>query len=200
MSGLLLPMLLLAILAVATGLLALGGFWRALVAFFNVLLAASVATAWYADLAGLLESQFAGYGYVFDFLSIWLIFIVVASLTRATIEWLAPNKVAFPPLVERIGCGIASFLTAWVLMAFTAASLHTAPVPRNFVQPTPEARMLSILSPDRAWLAWVRNSSAAGPFSRGEPYVFDKDGDFILRYADRRRALEMAESLFVPAE
>ena len=57
MSGLLLPLLLLVILAAATGLLALGGFWRALVAFFNVLLAASLATAWYPTLADLLEGQ-----------------------------------------------------------------------------------------------------------------------------------------------
>ena len=159
MSGLLLPLLLLVILAAATGLLALGGFWRALVAFFNVQLAASLATAWYPTLADLLEGQVPAYRYLLDFLSIWLIFVVVASLTRAATDWLAPNKVAFPPLVERIGCGIASFLTAWVLMAFTAASLHTAPVPRDFIQPTPEARMLSILSPDRAWLGWVRHSS-----------------------------------------
>lgn len=200
MSGMILPLLLLVILGVSTGLLALGGFWRALVAFFNVLLAASVATAWYATLAGLLEGQLPGYGYLLDFLSIWLIFAVVASLARAATDWLAPNKVKFPPLVELVGCGIASFLTAWVLTAFTAATLHTAPVPRDFVQPTPESRMLFMLSPDRAWLGWVRNSSLSGPFSRGEPYVFDRDGDFILRYADRRRKLELAEGLVVPVE
>jgi len=200
MSGLLMPLLLLAILAAATGLLVLGGFWRALVAFFNVLLAASIATAWYPVLADLLEGQLPAYRYLVDFVSVWLIFAGVASLTRTMTDWLAPNKVAFPPLVERIGCGIASFLTAWVLMAFTAASLHTAPVTRDFIQPTPEARMLSILSPDRAWLGWVRNSSLSGPFSRGEPYVFDRDGDFILRYADRRRKLELEEGLVIPVE
>ena len=83
MSSLILSLVLFAILAVATGMLVLGGFWRALVTFFNVLVAASVATAWYETLANFLERFLAGYTYLLDFLSIWLIFAVVVSLLRA---------------------------------------------------------------------------------------------------------------------
>jgi len=75
-------------------------------------------------------------------------------------------------------------------MAFTAATLHTAPVPRDLVQPTPEAKIFFLgLSPDRAWLSWVRGASRAGPFSRPAP-TFDQDADFILRYADKRLKLQ----------
>jgi hypothetical protein len=56
------------------------------------------------------------------------------------------------------------------------------------------------LSPDRKWLAWVRNSSLSGPFSRGTPHIFDEKGDFILRYADRRLKLEQSEGLRVSAK
>lgn len=200
MSSLILSLVLFAILAIATGMLVLGGFWRALVTFFNVLVAASVATAWYETLANFLERFLADYTYLLDFLSIWLIFAVVVSLLRAATDWLSPNKVEFPKLVEWIGGGFTSFLTAWVLMAFTAASLHTAPVPRDVIQPTPDARMFLGLAPDRKWLAWVRNGSLSGPFSRGEKHVFDEQADFILRYADRRLKLEQSEGLRVSAK
>jgi hypothetical protein len=83
-----------------------------------------------------------------------------------------------------------------VFICFTAAALHTAPLPRDLIQPTPEARMFFGLSPDRRWLAWVQGATAKGPFVRPE-HRFDPDSDFILRYADRRKALEAAEGLRV---
>jgi hypothetical protein len=99
--------------------------------------------------------------------------------------------------VERIGVGIPAFLAGWIVMAFTAATLHTAPIPRDYVQPTPEARMFLGLSPDRKWLSWVRNASRSGPFSRAN---FDPEADFILRYADRRLKLEAEQTLRVSAK
>ena len=194
-------LMLLAILAAVTGMLVREGLWRALLMFFNVLMAASVATAWFAPLANLLKGYLANYDYLFDFLSIWLIFCAVLAILREVTDRLAPTKVEFPLLVERIGVGIAAFMTGWLMVAFTAATLHTAPVPRALVQPTPEARMLLGLAPDRKWLGWVHGASKMGPFSRrrgaksaGDEFdldvVFDLNSDFILRYADRRKHFE----------
>jgi len=190
-----LTLILLAILAAVTGMLVREGLWRSLLMFFNVLLAATVATAWFAPLAAILEGQLADYAHLVDFLSIWVIFCAVLALLREATDRLAPTKVEFPMLVERIGGGIAALLTGWVMMAFTAATLHTAPVARDLVQPTPETRMFLGLSPDRKWLGWVRGNSLSGPFSRGDAGVFDEQADFILRYADRRLKLEEQEGL-----
>jgi len=188
-------LILLTMLVAVTGLLVREGLWRSLLMFFNVLVAASLATAWYAPLANFLEGHLASYAYLLDFLSIWLIFCVVLALAREATDRLSPNTVEFPQLVERVGVGIPAFLTGWVMMAFTAATLHTAPVPRDLVQPTPEARMFFLgLSPDRAWLSWVRGASRTGAFSRPDQ-AFDKDADFILRYADRRLKLEGEQGL-----
>ena len=194
-------LLLLVILAAVTGMLVREGLWRSILMFFNVLFAASVATAWYAPLANWLEGHLAQYAYLIDFLSTWLIFCAVLAILREVTDRLAPTKVEFPLLVERIGVGIAAFMTAWVMVAFTAATLHVAPVPRDDVQPTPEARMFLELAPDRKWLGWIRGSSRTGPFSRGmdgnrPDRMFDGNADFILRYADRRKEVE---SRFVQA-
>jgi len=182
---------LLVILAAVTGMLVREGLWRSILMFFNVLFAASVATAWYATLANWLEGRLAQYVYLIDFLSIWLIFCAVLAILREVTDRLAPTKVEFPLLVERIGVGIAAFMTGWVMVAFTAATLHMAPVPRDDVQPTPEARMFLGLSPDRKWLGWIRGNSRTGPFSKGmdgnrPDRMFDRNADFILRYADKR--------------
>jgi len=184
-------LVLLAILAAVIGMLVRAGLWRAMLMFLNVLVAATVATAWFAPLAQFLESKLGRSGELLDFLSIWLIFCAVLAILREATDRLAPTKVEFPLLVERIGVGIAAFMTAWVMVAFTAATLHTAPVPRDDIQPTPEARMFLGLAPDRKWLGWVRGSSKTGPFSRGmngqrPDLMFDRNADFILRYADRR--------------
>ena len=95
-------------------------------------------------------------------------------------------------------------LAAWVMVCFTAASLHTAAVPRDFVQATPEARMFFGLAPDRRWLQWVRGTTLSGPFAAasataGGPRdpAFDRSADFILRYAARRQTLESLPALRV---
>jgi hypothetical protein len=190
---------LLVVLAAVTGMLVREGLWRSLVMFFNVLVAATLATGWYQALAGLLEEYLAEFTYLLDFLCIWLIFCAVLALAREATDRMSRRAVVFPPLVERIGGGIVALATGWLVMAFTAATLHTAPVPRDVIQPTPEARMFLGLSPDRKWLSWVRGSSAKGPFSRPVA-AFDAEADLILRYADRRLMLEQAEGLRVPAK
>lgn len=192
-----LTLLLLVVLGVVTGMLVREGLWRSLLMFFNVLVAASIATAWFAPLANLLEPHLARYTYLLDFLSMWFIFCVVLALLREATDRLSPHDVVFHPLVERIGVGIPAFLTGWVVMAFTAVSLHVAPVTRDLVQPTPDARLFVGLSPDRKWLGWVRGNSLSGPFSRPDQ-PFDVEGDFILRYADRRLKLEGLEGLVTP--
>jgi hypothetical protein len=197
MIGTLLTILLLVVLVAVTALLVLQGLWRSLLAFFNVLTAASIATAWFAPLATLLDRYLSNYTYLLDFLSAWLIFCLVLVILRGATDFLAPTRVEFPPLVERIGVGFPAFLAGWIVMAFTAATLHTAPIPRDYVQPTPEARMFLGLSPDRKWLSWVRNASRSGPFSRA---AFDPEADFILRYADRRLKLEAEQTLRVSAK
>lgn len=196
-----LAVILLVILVAVTGMLVREGLWRSMLMFFNVLAAASIATAWYAPLAQFLEEHLASYTYLLDFLSVWLIFCVVLALAREATDRMAPNTVEFPQLVERIGVGIPAFFTGWVMMAFTAATLHLAPVTRDEVQPTPMSKMFFLgMAPDRAWLGWVRGSSQSGPFSRGPDHVFDKNADFILRYADRRLKLEGEEGLRAAAK
>ena len=177
------------------------GLWSGLVMLLNIVAAATFATAWFERLAGFLDAKMPSYTYLIDFLCLWGIFAVVLLVMRLITDRVSTTKVKFVRQVELVGGPLVAVITAWVMVCFAAASLHTAAVPRALVQPTPESRMFFGFAPDRKWLAWVRFATQSGPFAYPEEsaIVFDKDGDFILRYADRRLKLEQSEGLRVNA-
>lgn len=172
------------------------GVWSGLIMLLNVLLAASLATAWYPVVVARLEPSLASYTYLLDFVALQGTFCVLLLVMREITDRLSRTRVRFRKPVELAAGPLVAMLTAWVVVCFTAASLHTAPVPRAMIQPTPESRMFFGLAPDRRWLAWVRGSSLRGPFAR-PGQAFDPQADFIIRYADRRKALEAEETLRV---
>jgi hypothetical protein len=172
------------------------GPWSGLVMLLNLLLAASLATAWYPTVVARIEPMLSSYTYLLDFVVLQGLFCLLLLVFREVTDRLSRTRVRFRKPVELAAGPVVAVITAWVMVCFTAASLHTAPVPRDFVQPTPEARMFFGLAPDRRWLAWVRGASLGGPFARPQS-PFDPKADFILRYADRRHALEGEEQLRV---
>jgi hypothetical protein len=108
-------------------------------------------------------------------------------------------KVRFLKLVEQIGSAFFAACIGWVLVCFTAMSMHTAPLAREFMFGgfKPEDRAASSWSPELYWLGFVQYCSL-GPFcrtateaeSKADKYVFDPRGEFMPKYATRRARLE----------
>ena len=194
-------LLLVIVFLAITLVLAREGLWSGLVMLLNIVAAATFATAWYEPLAAWIDARMPSYTYLIDFLCLWGVFAVVLLVMRLITDRASTTKVKFLRQVELVGGPLVAAITGWVMVCFAAASLHTAPVPRTLVQPTPENRMFFGFAPDRKWLGWMHYATKDGPFARpeGSAVVFDKDGDFILRYADRRLKLEQAEGLRVNA-
>jgi hypothetical protein len=187
----LIPLLLLAVFGAVTFFLARQGLWTALVTLPSVLVAATLATAWHGWVAAQLGEFLPSHANLFDLVSIYLLFVIVFGLMREFTDRASRTRIPFPKRLDQFGAPVAAMLVGWTVMAFVAASLHVAAVRRDDVQPTPEARMLGWLSPDRAWLQWVRGSSLHGPF--GNPAApFDEHADFLVRYAARRYGIESA--------
>jgi hypothetical protein len=172
------------------------GPWSGLIMLLNVLVAASLATAWYPVVVARLEPALPSYAYLLDFVALQGTFCLLLLVLREITDRVSRTRVRFRKPVELAAGPLVAVLTAWIVVCFTAASLHTAPVPRDLIQPTPEARMFFGLAPDRRWLAWVRGSSLRGPFANPDQ-AFDPQADFILRYASRRQALEAEPGLRV---
>ena len=190
---------LLVILVATAGAFFWLGMWAALVTLINVLVAATLATAWYEWLASAIEGAVPGAGYLADFLSAWILFAIILGLTGEATIRISRTRVGFPEAVDRFGAPVVGLIIGWILVCFTATTVHLAPVTRDLVQPAPESRLFLGLAPDRKWLQFVRSATRQGPFSNpGEDRanVFDDKADFILRYADRRKKLEGEQSLW----
>jgi len=172
------------------------GPWSGLIMLLNLLLAASLATAWYPFVVALIEPRAKSYTYLLDFVVLQGLFCLLLLAFREVTDRASRTRVRFRKPVELAAGPLVALITAWVMVCSTAASLHTAPLPRDFIQPTPESRMFFGLAPDRRWLAWVRGSSLKGPFA-SPAKAFDPEADFILRYASRRSGLEQEPALRV---
>ncbi len=172
------------------------GPWSGLIMLLNILLAATLATAWYGPLVQWVEPKFKSYTFMLDFIAIQGLFCLILLVLRETTDRLSRNRVRFRKPVELVAGPMIAAIAAWIMTCFTAATLHTAFVPRNFVQPTPETRLFFGLAPDRWWLSWMRGASTYGPFG-SEKHAFDPNEDFIERYATRRKLLEEQKSLLV---
>jgi len=172
------------------------GPWSGLILLLNLLLAATLATAWYPSVVRWVEPRLASYTHLLDFVILQGLFCLLLFGFREVTDRLSKTRVRFRRPVELAAGPLVAAFTAWVMVAFTAASLHTAPLPRDFVQPSPEARMFFGLAPDRWWLWWVRGATVRGPFANSGR-AFDPDGEFIGRYATRRQLLEKEQGLRV---
>lgn len=191
---------LLLVLAVVTGALFRGSLLQGIMMYFNVLLAASFATAWYETLAAYLERYLAPYTYFLDVISIWICFaVVLVTLATVTSQLFTTRvaKVLFLPPVELAGRILVGLMTGWVVVEMTALSIHIAPLRNDVVPMPPNESMLFGLKPDRCWLWWVRGSSRNGPFGVTES-VFDPAEDFLERHQRRRESISKEESIIRP--
>lgn len=183
------PLLLVVILLACAASLYPEGLWGNAINLVNIILAGLLAFNFFEPLARFLEGQMASYTFFLDFISLWLIFCVSLVVLRTASNLLSRVKVRFLMIVDRVGSGILAVLVGWVMVCFTAATLHTAPLARNFMWGgfNPEKRMLFGLAPDRQWLGLVRLASRGG-LSGGNQF----DTRFIVQYADFRSAVEKA--------
>lgn len=164
------------------------GLWRCAVTLINLVLAMLIATNFYEPVCNALEGSafFKSLTYLLDFLMLWVLFAVAFGILRAATDALSETKVTFIMPVEMAGRSLLAAWCAWLVVCFTAFSLHMAPL--NSVSPlgawsSPQAPTFIFTSPDRLWLAFMHTRSqgalAGGP-------VFDPDAQFSLKYHDRR--------------
>jgi len=187
------------------------GLWGNLIHLVNVTTAALLATNLFEPVARWLEGWQPTYSYVWDFLAVWLVFIVAMAILRTVTDLISRVKVRFLKIVDRIGSGVLAAWVGWVMAIFTAFTLHTAPLGREFLNGSfvPEERAESGV--ELYWLGFTQQLSQ-GSLARGlskqeqqtaaygrregaEPWqqrlaVFDRQGHFIPKYATRRARLQ----------
>ena len=202
-------LLLLAIFVGCAASLATAGLWSNFITLVNVITAALLAVNYWEPLADWLQAKDSSYTYLFDFVALWGIFGVGMGLLRPVTDALSKVKVKF---IKPVDLGVGIFLACWVgwvLVCFATMTLHTAPLSRTFLgfQKTPETRMFFGLAPDHTWLGFVQKESQGalarniqvkhpdGKLTNGNK--FDPDGEFILKYGERRARFEKEPGITV---
>ncbi len=189
----LLPFLMLLIMFAVVATSYNEGMWSNAIKLINVVTAALLATNYFEPLARWLDGWQPTYTYLWDFLSLWLLFSLFMLIFRLLTDTLSRVKVRFLKIADRIGSGILSVWIGWVMICFTLMTLHTAPLSKNFLfegfKTGTEERMFLGLAPDRCWLGFVQQMSQKA-FARSTPKVFDPNADFMPKYATRRANLE----------
>jgi hypothetical protein len=184
---------LLIIMFICIALMWTEGFWGNALTFGNTVFAALIATNYFEPLAGWLDKQMPSFTYMCDFLALWLLFAGGLMILRTTTDQLSRFRVRFKMPVEVTGRILFAVLTSWVFVCFVVTTLHTAPLARTALRGSFEPTMMGTrflgATPDRYWLAFV-HSRSQGALSRSNPNPFDPKGDFIPKYAGRRKAIE----------
>jgi len=174
-----------------------GGLWTNTLVFINLVTSGLIAFTFFEPLAKWLDGQLPSYTYLWDFLSLWLVFAVSMGLLRTATDLLSKVKVKFKRPIDQVGGIVMGCLIGWVMICFVLATLHTAPLAKEFLFGNfkPDERMYMGLAPDRKWLGFVRMQSKGSFYHRGpatdrSAFVFPGATDFVGRYAERRAAFE----------
>jgi len=174
------------------------GLWGGVVTLVNLLIAGLVATSFYEPVALQIVGFSRNYTYLADFLALWFLFAVTFGLLRLITDIISPNRLKFHTLTEMIGRSIMCVVVGYVMMMFTAMTIHTAPIqasPFNGAWSGPSSSSFLGMKPESQWIGFVRGQSKWS-LKGGE--VFDEDGSWLADHYARRTEFEKETGFLVP--
>lgn len=187
------------------------GLWGAAHTFLCVLISGLLAMNFFEPLAGFLDGILGGWKGYSDIVALVGLFTGFIFALRLGTEQLSPTFIQLPSTIDQAGRWVFSALTGYVTVAVLLTSLHTAPLPREFMGFKAERAMFFGLGPDRQWLGFtqyvtekpfgyikyldpVTKTSVAHAFDgkyevlgdKSQPYLNTIWPSFPIRYAMRR--------------
>jgi len=175
------------------------GLWGGIVTLVNLLVSALVATSYYEPVANqLLDLLSAQWTYLLDFLTLWGMFALTFGILRLITDLISKKRLKFHPMTELIGRSIVAVIVGYVMMMFTAMTVHTAPIqasPFNGAMASADDATFFGMKPDAQWIGFVRGQSKLG--LKGGT-IFDENGVWIADHFQRRTEFEKEEGFLTP--
>lgn len=166
------------VIGVVTYMVANEGISNATQTFMATLLAGLIAMNYFEPLALRLRT-FVPESYC-DIVALLGLFIGLIFALRMGTEQLAPSYIQVIPAIDTAGRWVFGAATGYLTMAILLTSLHTAPLPREFMGFKPERNNFLGGAPDRQWLGFVQYISEK-PFSTTVRYASgNKNGKDIF--------------------
>ncbi len=118
-----LSLLLAIILFVCFAMLIREGLWNNVLTAVNALFAGLIASSLWEPLATWLEGFVPSGTYLWDFISLWLIFCVAFVVLRTLTDLISRTRVRFKKPVDSAGGILFSLWVGWVMVSFAAMTI-----------------------------------------------------------------------------
>lgn len=209
----LMTLALLVVFAITAGVLWMHGLWSNVITLINMLLAMLLATNFFEPVAAFASSFSPAATYFWDYVALWVLFLIFFGTFRAITDGLSSSRVKFIMPVEMAGRTILALWCGWLMVCFVTFSLQMAPLnsatPLGAWQSPKDGTFLGF-APDRMWLGFMQQSSR-GALARGHfggdrhpndsqlnVQTFDPHGEFPYKYALRRKKFAELEGMAAP--
>jgi hypothetical protein len=177
------------------------GLWSNTIMLVNIIVSGLVSFGFYSPLVIYLDEKTDGeHTYWLDFAVIWVLYIATFAISRTLTAAASKTRMRFKNPIDPVGGPLMALIAAWVLAAFTLATLHTSPMPKDAFggklihNDVASASMLT--SPDAAWLRFVETMSQPAALGSASTDKFSASG-FVKIYSGRREKFEKASGIVV---
>jgi len=134
------------------------GAWNCLLNLMNFFLAALVASSFYENVSAQITGFDSTYILIADFVSVWLLFVVVFVMLRLITDLLSRYQMKLDPWLDYTARGVFSAWLAGAFLCFAFFTLQMAPLPPGSLPSDPASPTLGI-GPERAWLSFIQSRS-----------------------------------------
>ena len=185
-------LILLAVFAGVTYVVASEGAVGAVTTFFCVVFGGLIAMNFFEPLAGLLGSAGPFFAERADVIALLGLFAALVTAGRLACENIAVRLLKLPSLVYEGLRWAGAAATGYVTVAVLLTAVHVSPLPREFLGFTPERKnFFGADAPDRRWLAFTRYVSDHALAKKQK--VVDGSGQLLMvrtKAFDNRSALD----------
>jgi hypothetical protein len=178
------------------------GLWSNAIALVNIIISGLVAFGFYMPLVIYVDEMTDGkHTYWLDFAIIWALFSVSMVVCRAVAGAASKTRMRFKNPLDPVGGPLAGLIAAWVLAAFTLATLHVSPMPpaqfsgKLLYEDVATAPLMT--QPDASWLSFMEKMSQATALGSANTEAFNANA-FLEIYRARREKFDKSEKLVVP--
>jgi uncharacterized membrane protein required for colicin V production len=177
------------------------GLWSNTIMLVNIIISGLVAFGFYSPLVIYLDEMADGeHTYWLDWAVLWALFVVAMVICRTATSIASKTRMRFKNPIDPIGGPLVGLIAAWVLAAFTLATLHVSPMPKDAFSGklayTNVADESGVMAPDATWLLFVETMSQPAALGSGKTIRFSAS-KFVEIYQQRREKFEKAPGLIV---
>lgn len=183
----------LAVLFASLAMMVREGLWSNAISLVCILISGLAAFGFYSPLVIYLDEMLDGeFTYLLDFVVIWALFVISMLICRLFTGMASRTRMRFKNPIDPVGGPVIALIAAWALAAFTMATLHTSPMPKDafggaLVYSDADVESNSALfSPDLGWLRFVERVTQPDGFGRSNGAGKFSAAAFVKIYAKHR--------------